>query len=253
MNSEILEEIGLTKGEIKVYLALLEIGESNAQPIKRKTNLQNSVVHLCLNNLISKGLVNYVEKGKRKYYQATNPKHLINFLDEKKRRLQEIIPDLINKQREKRNYDVHIFEGSKGLKSIHEDILKELKQGEEFLVLGAPKEAHEKFEPYFLDFHKRRLKLRIRLKAIYKRDAEQYAKTRGKMKYTQVKYLPENLESPMWITIYKDKTILFVVSEILLGIVIENKTIADNFKEYFELVWKDCICSCDGTSIVLEK
>ena len=50
-------------------------------------------------------------------------------------------------------------------------------------------------------------------------------------------YLPEQLNSPMWITLYKNKTILFVVGDILLGIVIENKTISENFKEYFELIW----------------
>jgi len=237
MDTEVLEEIGLTQGEIKIYLALLEIGETSAGPLKNKTKLQNSVVHLCLNNLIQKGLVHYVEKGKRRYYTATSPKHLIDFLDEKKRRLQEIVPKLLEKQKEEVNYKVHIYEGEKGLKSIHEDILTDLKNEEEFLVLGAPKEAHDKFEPYFLDFHKRRQNKKIHLRAIYKKEAKEYAKLREKMKYTLVRYLPEQLNSPMWITLYKNKTILFVVGDILLGIVIENKTISENFKEYFELIW----------------
>ncbi|MBI2044562.1 hypothetical protein HYT23_00735 [Candidatus Pacearchaeota archaeon] len=238
METEILEDIGLTNGEIKVFLTLLELGEANANPIKKKTHMQNSVVHLCLNNLIDKGLVNYIEKGKRRYYRATNPENLINFLDEKKRRLKEILPALINKQKEQSKYEVHIYEGEKGLKTVHEDILKDLRKGGEFFVLGAPKEAHDKFEPYFLDFHKRREKLGIKLKGIYKKDSKEYAEKRKGMKFTSIKYLPEQLNSPMWITIYKNKTILFVVGDLLLGIVIENKTIADNFKEYFNLIWK---------------
>ncbi len=240
MDGNILKDIGLTEREGTIYLALLEIGESPAGMIKNKTHLQNSVVHLCLNNLIQKGLINYVEKGKRRFYTSTNPEHLIDFIDEKKRELEKIIPSLIEKQKSQSKYEVHIYEGEKGLKSIHEDILKDLKKKEEFLVLGAPKEAHDKFEPFFLDFHKRRQKKQIHLRSIYKQDAKEYAETRKKMKFTQVKYLPEKLESPMWITTYKNKTILFVVGDILLGIVIENKTIANNFKEYFELVWKIC-------------
>ncbi len=238
MELEILKDIGLTEREVKVYLTLLDLGESTAGIIIKKTQLQNSVVHLCLNNLIRKGLVNYVEKGKRRFYTATNPKHLINFIEEKKRRLQEILPSLIQRQKSEVKYQVHIYEGVKGLKAIHEDILNDLKKGEEFLVLGAPKEAHEKFEPYFLDFHKRRLKIGIKLRSIYKPEAKEYAKVREKMKFTEVRYLTDKLISPMWTTVYKNKTILFVVSEILLGIVIENQTIADNFKEYFELIWK---------------
>ena len=238
METEILQDLGFTERESKVYLALLEIGETPAGPLKIKTQLQNSVIHLCLNNLIQKGLVNYVEKGKRRFYTATNPKHLIDFVEEKKRRLKEILPSLIEKQKTEISYKVHIYEGEKGLKAIHEDILKELKRREEFLVLGAPKEAHEKFEPYFLDFHKRRQKIGIKLRIIYKPETKEYAKLREKMKFTEVRYLTDKLISPMWITIYKNKTILFVVSEILLGIVIENKTISNNFKEYFELIWK---------------
>ncbi len=238
MDIEILEDIGLTKGEITLYLALLDLGESNAGSIKKKTGLQNSVVHLCLNNLLGKGLVNYVEKGRRRFYTATNPGHLVDFIDEKRRRLQEILPDLIQKQKEKINYQVHIYEGVKGLKAVHEDILKDLKKGEEFFVLAVPKEAHERFEPYFLDFHKRRLKKGIILKAIYKPEAHEFAEARRKMPFTQFRYLPEKLSTPMWITTYKEKAILFVVGDILLAIVIENKTIAENFKEYFQLVWK---------------
>jgi len=240
MDTEILEDIGMTQGEIKVYLALLELGETTAGFIKKRTKMQNSVVHLCLGNLIDKGLINYVEKGKRRFYTATEPDKLLSFLDEKRRRLQEILPSLIQKQKEQTKYKVNVYEGKKGVKAIHEDILKELKQGEEFLVLGAPKEANEQFEPYFLDFHKRRIKSKIKLKIIYKKDVKEYAKTREKMYFSEVRYLPENLTSPMWITTYKDKSILFVIGDIILGIVIENKVIANNFKEYFELLWKVC-------------
>ena len=238
METEILEDIGMTRGEIKVYLALLELGETTAGFVKKKTKLQNSVVHLCIGNLIDKGLINYVEKGKRRFYTATEPDKLLGFLDEKRRRLQEILPALIEKQKEQARYKVNVYEGKKGLKAVHEDILKDLNHGEEFFVFGAPKEANEQFEPYFLDFHKRRLKEKIKLKIIYKSDVEEPAKLRERMEFTEVKYLLETLNSPMWITTYKNKSILFVIGDIFLGIVIENDVIASNFKEYFELLWK---------------
>ncbi|MBI5390829.1 hypothetical protein HZB02_05015 [Candidatus Woesearchaeota archaeon] len=235
---DVLEDLGLTAGEIKIYVALLGLGEVSASPIKKKTKMQNSVVHLCLNNLIQKGLVNYVKKGKRNYYRSTNPEHLVDFLEEKKRRLLALLPSLLEKQKEQQNYEVHLYEGHKGLKAVHEDILKELKRGEEFVLLGIPKEAHEEFEPYFLDFHRRRLKLCIKLRGIYKQDAKPYAQLRESMKYTQVRYLPKSLESPMWVNIYNDKTIIFVTKGLLLAIVIENPIVAKSFKEYFELIWK---------------
>ena len=163
---------------------------------------------------------------------------MIDFIDEKRRKIQEILPSLLTKQKESVKYEVHIYEGEKGLKAIHENILNELKANEKFMVLGAPKEAHDKFEPYFLDFHKRRLKKKINLRGIYKKEAKKYAELREKMNFTQVRYFHEKLISPMWVTLYNDKTILFVVGDTLLGIVIKNITIHNNFSEYFELLWK---------------
>ncbi|MEK6960785.1 MAG: helix-turn-helix domain-containing protein, partial [Nanoarchaeota archaeon] len=220
---DILEDIGLTKGEIKVYLSLLEIGETSAGPVRKKTSLQNSVVHLCLNRLMEKGLVSYVGKGKKRFYTATDPEKLIGFLDEKRRRLQEELPQLLRRQKGQVRYRVNVYEGKKGLKVIHEDILKDLKRGDDLLVLGAPKEANEEFEPYFLDFHERRIGRGIHLRIIYRMGVSTWAKTRKKMRLTDVRFLPEKLVTPMWITVYDGRTVLFVAGDVLLGIVIENK------------------------------
>ena len=53
MDTKILEDIGLTNAEIKVYLALLELGVSGAGNIIEKSRLQSSVVHNTINNLIN--------------------------------------------------------------------------------------------------------------------------------------------------------------------------------------------------------
>ena len=60
MDTSILEDLGLTQAEIKVYIALLELGSSSAGQILEKSGLQNSVVHRALNSLIEKGLISYI-------------------------------------------------------------------------------------------------------------------------------------------------------------------------------------------------
>ena len=101
MDIEILEDLGLTQSEIKTYLTLLELGSSTAGPILEKSNLQNSVVHRALNSLIEKSLITYVLEGNRKIYQATDPENFNLFIDEKKRKFQEILPELKEKQKGK--------------------------------------------------------------------------------------------------------------------------------------------------------
>ena len=99
MDISILEDLGLTNAEIKVYLALLEIGISTAGPIIKKTGLQNSVTHMTLQKLLEKGFISFIKKGKVKHYQPTNPKNIINFIDEKKERFQKLLPELLAKQK----------------------------------------------------------------------------------------------------------------------------------------------------------
>jgi len=84
MDTSILEDVGLTGAEIKVFITLLEVGSSTAGRIVEKSGLQNAVVHRAFHSLANKGLITYVMEGRIKQYQAIEPKLLLNFLDEKK-------------------------------------------------------------------------------------------------------------------------------------------------------------------------
>ena len=68
MDTQILEELGLTKTEVKIYITLLELGSSSAGAILEKSKLPNSTLHRDLNSLIEKGFVNFILEGRRKIY-----------------------------------------------------------------------------------------------------------------------------------------------------------------------------------------
>src|SRR3989339_1914995 len=94
MDTSILEDIGLTGAEIKVFMTLLELGSSSAGKVVEKSGLQNAVVHRAFHSLAEKGLVTYVFNGRIKEYQAIEPKLLIDFIEEKKKKLEKILPEL---------------------------------------------------------------------------------------------------------------------------------------------------------------
>ena len=70
MDTKILERVGLTKNEIKIYLALLELGTTTTGPLTRKAGIHASRVYESLNNLIKKGLVSFVIKANIKHFSA---------------------------------------------------------------------------------------------------------------------------------------------------------------------------------------
>ena len=63
MNESLLEKIGLTKSEIKVYLALLELGCSATGKIVEKSKASSSKIYEILDRLMQKGLVSFIIKS----------------------------------------------------------------------------------------------------------------------------------------------------------------------------------------------
>src|SRR3989338_3335915 len=103
MNTQILEEIGLTKTEIKIYVTLLKVGQTTTTQIVRKGGIHASKVYEFLDKLIQKGLVSYVIKSNKKYFSAANPERLKELLKEKESKIKEqeaelgeLIPELKN-------------------------------------------------------------------------------------------------------------------------------------------------------------
>ena len=103
-----LSEMGLTKGEIDVYLALLELGNSTTGSITKNAGISSSKVYEVLQRLISKGLASYVIERGVKHYSATPTERLIDFLEEKKEKiskgqnaLKRLIPNLEARRKEK--------------------------------------------------------------------------------------------------------------------------------------------------------
>jgi predicted transcriptional regulator len=111
METAALEDLGLSQAEIKTYIALLEIGESTTGPIIARSKLQSSVVHRVIKQLIEKELVSYVVVGKNKHYQPAKPQNLVNFVETKKKRLLEILPELESKQQLVKRNTAEMFLG----------------------------------------------------------------------------------------------------------------------------------------------
>lgn len=248
METKILEEIGLTKTEIKLYLALLELGQSTTTSVIKKSEVPASKVYEFLNRLIKKGLVSYVIKSNKKYFSASPPESLMSFLKEKKEKISEqekqisiLIPQLNQTKNKEDRIGAEVYEGLKGIKSIYEKILASLKKGETQYVLGAPKQANEKIEGYLLEWHKRRIKKGINCKYIYNSDSKEYGEVRENMKNTEVRYLPNNIISPTWTEIFNEYIFIgHIKGPNAVLFLIKDKEIAKNYLNYFNLIWKQC-------------
>jgi sugar-specific transcriptional regulator TrmB len=240
MDIKILEELGLTFNESKVYLSLIELGSSSATQIIQKVGLHRAVVYDLLERLIEKGLAGYVINGRKKFFEATNPEKLKEILQEKEQKLSEILPQLLELSKFKTKLEVKIYKGKEGIKNVFEDILRN--KPKEWLSLGSGGETY-RLLPYFLEhFHKARIKNKIFVRGLFLDNSN--AKKRGealeKMPFSEIRYLPKTFLTPTVMNVYSNKVTLYSVTEgnIPFIILIENKELFSSFKEYFEWLWK---------------
>ena len=57
MDERLLQDIGLTNGESKVYLALLNLGETKTGELAKKSQVSSSKIYKILDRLEKKGIV----------------------------------------------------------------------------------------------------------------------------------------------------------------------------------------------------
>ena len=235
MDTKILEDIGLTNAEIKVYLALLELGTATAGPILNKTGLQNSVVHMTLNKLVEKGFVSFVKEGKRNHYQAANPKHIIEFLNEKKERFENILPELLLKQQlAKAKPEIITFRGMKGIKELLLQLLEA--GGKEHHTFGSTAKSLMLGDEWWVNYHKKRAQKGIVAKLMFN---ESLAYWKAEIKYPQseVRYTKAGFEPLTETIIRNDKIGIIIWTDKPLGVIIHEKEAAQSYDKFFHMMW----------------
>jgi sugar-specific transcriptional regulator TrmB len=242
---ELIEKVGLSSGEAKVYLALAELGVSSVGPIVSKSGVSASKVYKILDRLIKKGLVSSIIKENIKEFKIENPTSLLEYLNKKekelskiKQKLNENLPYLVEKVKLSENKsNCTVYQGFKGLKSVFDQSLKELKKKETLYVYGIS-ESTDEIRTYFFHYYKKQAKIGFKIKAIFDESALEKSKER-KNKFTEFKFMEKGVITPATFVIYGNKTIIEVGNpNYILTILINNKEIAESFKRNFELLWK---------------
>lgn len=239
MNTKILEDIGLNGSEIKVFLTLVEQGPSYSNNIVEHSKLQNAVVHRSLNSLINKGLVSFVYVGKKKQYQNAPLKTLVEFIDNKKSEVKELVEKLEKKKSLFAEKELPaIYKGRKGIKEIWHLTLE--KENSTVLNYGGSQTAHEYMGDVFWKiYHERRTARNIKVRFLFHESLRwQGDKIKG-MPLSEVKYTPQEFESITETVIFNDYVCIMVYCEEPYAFLIPEGKVAESYKRFFEYLWND--------------
>lgn len=235
MISEFLQNLGLTKTEIMVYMKLLEINTGSASEIAERSKCYKKNVYDALERLAKKGLVSYAKVEHKRVYNAAAPEKLIEFLDVRKREIQTVLPQLkaIYKSPPIQEEVLSVFKGKNGVKSIFEDIIKSKANYDK---LGSEGKFKELFPYYYHQYQDKKKENNISCRAICSLNERESMSANYAV--GKIKFLPNQFLNPATTIIYDHKVAIIIWKEEPLGVLMNSKEVANSYRYYFELLWK---------------
>ncbi|MCK4670271.1 MAG: hypothetical protein KAT43_03630 [Nanoarchaeota archaeon] len=228
----VLEKLGFSPNEIKVYLVLNDHGSSKAGNVANIASLDRSSCYNALKTLQEKGLVSYVMIGKVKWFQATGPKRLLDYIKEQEEDVKAVLPELHARHKAvKIKGQVRLFKGTKGVKSVFQDIIR---TGKNNLVFGNESQLEERMPEFQLQFVRQLKESKIFVREIVREGRG--AKTNNPK---ATRYVPKGIESPVVTNIYGEKIAIIIWTDIPEAIIIENAAAAKAYKNFFEFMWQN--------------
>jgi sugar-specific transcriptional regulator TrmB len=240
----ILSEIGLTKGETATYLTLLKLGSSTTGRIIDEAQISSGRIYEILEKLSKKGLVHHIIKNNTKYFSASNPKTLLDYIKEKERKLKEKedklkdhLPKMIALQEQtQEEISASVYKGMKGLQTIMDKALMELDKNSEFVAMGiVEKKPNLRFNAFWKKWNQKRIKNKTKARLLFSEPIASYRIIFEKMPLTKTKQI--STITPSAIASWKDTTIILDYNK-ESWIMIKNSNTAQSIRSFFESLWK---------------
>jgi sugar-specific transcriptional regulator TrmB len=230
---KVLSEVGLSDGEIEVYLALLKLGSSPVSKIKEESALHRTTIYDFVEKLLNKGLINYVVRNNVKYYNATNPEKIVEFLQEKLEHVNTVLPQLQKMTAlHKEEMKIEVYKGKEGLKTV---MLGYLRLKEDIVGMGIDDGLFKEALPHFIEKYQKLMEENdIHERILTKMNADYLFSTTN----TEYKFLPADYFSPTSTLISGNRVQIVLWEPSLTTIMIENKKLAEVYKKHFEMLWK---------------
>jgi len=235
-----LEQIGFNEKEASLYLAALELGESNIQQLAKKSGVKRTTAYDIIESLKKKGFMTQISKNKKMSFSAVDPRKLESEIEDRRSIVKRAMPELLaiaNSLDSKPK--VSFFEGYDGIKEVYKDTLKYTDQE---LLAWVAEEAVEFFDVDFLNniYLPKRIEKKIWVRAIapnvpamrsyHEIDEKSLRKTR----LTEEDAFGLDVE----INLYGKSRIAVMSFEEGFGMIIESKKIFNTLKNIFEMNWK---------------
>lgn len=234
-----LQEIGFDDKEAGVYLALLELGKGTVTDIAKKASIKRTTAYQYLLKLESEGLSGRTVEKKRVLHIPEKPEKILRKLESRKKKCESLLPQLQTLFSQSGGAPkIKYYENKEGLRTIYREMTGTSKtlysffSAEKYYKIFSERDGMEFFENI-----KNQGGL---LKDLVENTpaGKKYVKSDYARNFGNSKLLPKEFSLAVDVMIVGNKVAMISFVH-LVGIVIENKEIADFQRNIFKLVWKN--------------
>jgi len=237
LDTEPLAEFGFSPTEIRIFLALQNLGTAKAGDLIKATKIQNSVMHLTLARLLSRGVVSYILRGKTKHYQSMQPSRLLELQAHRTERLQKFVKDIESQTKLPSFPEAEIYEGITGLKNMCFKLIEDAKPGDDYLFFGFSS-SNPDYEQLVYSFYREFSDIRMRREIVIKGVAHESIREqfiRNQWPHHNIRFVTFPIIHSA--SVCRDKVILVPWRDSQVSFLIRSESFAENLREYFNSLW----------------
>lgn len=242
-----LQQLGLTDTQAKIYLSLLESGQTTVLGLHKITGLQRPTIYDNLSLLEGMGLISRTVAKGHKFYQVESPSTLQSMVQFKQVTIQNILPTLTDKYEQQlvnSQSQVKFFYSEEGLKQLTSYIPK----SQEKLVRTIGSHERNIMTPFkrkhWLKIWETRALNRVKAKILYcKSDIPALSKDKDFTEIAnikalrQVRILPEQIKLEVLYSILDDKVLFWSSTKQDFSSLTQSIDYATSLKSIFDFLW----------------
>ncbi|KKW43306.1 MAG: Transcriptional regulator, TrmB [Parcubacteria group bacterium GW2011_GWA1_56_13] len=235
---KVIEQLGYTRDEAKVYLAALGLGESHVSDIAQKVRRPPSSVQVIINKLHKDGLMNFYVRKRYKYWVAENPTRLIARLREREDSVRSVMPQLEALQHEREQKPrIKIFEGVDEIRLLYDDML----ETKTHILAIIPWDDWIRLlgRGFMEDFIEKRVKHYLHIRLLIPNTAvAAELRSRDASELRETRYVPDDAPIRTTVLLYGAKAAVVSLNRKLpTAVLIEDADVHETLSVFFEELW----------------
>jgi len=242
--AQTLGQLGLDRRQVRIYQSLHKLGPASIRDVAADAGINRGSTYETLKQLVTKGLVSYFPKGRRRVFQAEDPERLLSLGESRQQALarameelrKDIIPALKQARPEFSPGNVRFYEGDDGVALVLRDILDSTARGGEkgYAVISTKTLRQHLYRP-FPNFTRQRVQKGIRVRVIAVGEGGDDAEL------AERKWLPAGAGTDAsYIAIYPPKVAMITLADrnYPVVVIIDSAAIASTQQLLFDTLWE---------------